>query len=629
LASWDKGWPVAIRTRGRLFTLLVVLSAVLIFVPSFLNSQSSSPPGSEPTNKLPESTPILRATTRLVLLDVVVTDHRGQFVPGLKAGDFTVLEDGKQQKVSAFTVHTVPSAPKPNFPPLQLPPHQYSNFTYVPPEVDRPVTIVLLDMLNTSGLGQQYARKQMLEFLKALAPDRPVALFTLTSKLHMVQRFTGDSAALVKAATAILANSPLLTSPEAQTQQEEVTARTLETMNGPSSLGPSGEPEPVAGYLPSSIPSIGRAIRDALASQDSLQRAERMSLTINALDVLARSVAGYSGRKNLLWLSAEFPVAFGPNLNPYSPTSGSLNQSKAYDTSNQTHDLHYDTPPIEQTTALLAAAQVSVYPIDVSGVASPGTGIDISTPTTNLSNFDVSQEGQNAGLRQTTAAWDVHEAMSDIARETGGEAFYGTNDLKGALTRSMEEGSNYYTLAYTPVNRDWSGKYRKIEVKTANAAAKLTYRRGYYALPEKEYTGDKAAATMAMAMRLSVPEYTMLLLKVQVLPPDAERKTVSIDYAVSGRDIAFADGPDQRKVATLDFVATAWNKDLKLIAHQSDTMNTKLRPEPYQQILTTGLPFHQELDLQPGTYTLRIGVMDRGNQKIGTVDVPLTVLQKR
>jgi hypothetical protein len=58
-------------------------------------------------------------------------------------------------------------------------------------------------------------------------------------------------------------------------------------------------------------------------------------------------------------------------------------------------------------------------------------------------------------------------------------------------------------------------------------------------------------------------------------------------------------------------------------------MNTKLRPEPYQQILTTGLPFHQELDLQPGTYTLRIGVMDRGNQKIGTVDVPLTVLQKR
>jgi len=37
------------------------------------------------------------------------------------------------------------------------------------------------------------------------------------------------------------------------------------------------------------------------------------------------------------------------------------------------------------------------------------------------------------------------------------------------------------------------------------------------------------------------------------------------------------------------------------------------------------LPFHQELDLKPGSYTLRLGVLDRGSQKIGTVDVPLTV----
>jgi hypothetical protein len=112
---------------------------------------------------------------------------------------------------------------------------------------------------------------------------------------------------------------------------------------------------------------------------------------------------------------------------------------------------------------------------------------------------------------------------------------------------------------------------------------------------------------------------------VQVLPPDAAHKAVHVDYAVDARDIAFADGPDQRKLATLDFVATAWNKDLKLVAHQSDTMNTTLRPEPFQQVLSTGLPFHQELDLKPGTYTLRVGVLDRKNQKIGTVDVPLTV----
>lgn len=613
---------MAILTKAR--TLFAVLSASLFVTTAFLNAQSTSPQGSLPSAQ-PESPPTLRAVTRLVLLDVVVTNHQGQFVPGLNVGDFTVLEDGKPQKVSAFTVHTVPPTPKQPFPPLQLPQHQYSNFTYVPQQSDRPVTIVLLDMLNTSGQGQQYARKQMIQFLKALPPDRPVALFTLSSKLRMIQGFTGDSAVLVKAATEVLAQSPLLTSPEAQTQQEQITARTLEVMNGPTTEGPSGEPEPTRGYLPSSVPSIGRAIRDALASQDSFQKLERMNLTISALDAMARSVAGYSGRKNLLWLSADFPVAFGPTLNPYSQTGGALNRSTAYDTNNQAHDLRYETPPIEQTSALLAAAQVSVYPIDVSGVINPGTGIDISTSTVNLSNYDVTQQNQNASLRETTAVWDTHEAMSDIARETGGEAFYGTNDLKGALSRSMEEGSNYYTFAYTPSNRDWNGKYRKIEVKTANQTAKLTYRRGYYALSGREYTGDKAAATMAMAMKLSLPECTMMLLKVRVLPPDAAHKTVSIDYAVDARDIAFADGPDQRKLATLDFVATAWDKDLKLMAHQSDTMNTTLRPESYQLVTTRGLPFHQELDLKPGAYTLRVGVLDRGNQKIGTVDVPLTV----
>jgi hypothetical protein len=54
-------------------------------------------------------------------------------------------------------------------------------------------------------------------------------------------------------------------------------------------------------------------------------------------------------------------------------------------------------------------------------------------------------------------------------------------------------------------------------------------------------------------------------------------------------------------------------------------MDATLRPEAYQEVMRTGLPFHQELDLKPGSYTLRLGVLDRGSQKIGTVDVPLTV----
>jgi hypothetical protein len=218
--------------------------------------------------------------------------------------------------------------------------------------------------------------------------------------------------------------------------------------------------------------------------------------------------------------------------------------------------------------------------------------------------------------------------MSDIARETGGRAFYGTNDLKDAISRSVQQGSSYYTLAYAPTNHDWNGKYRKIEVKAAPAGTQLTYRRGYYALQERELGETRAAAAMTAAMRPSVPEFTGLLLKVQVLPPDADHTSVRIDYAVGAREINFTDSADQRKHATIDFVATAWDKEFKQAGRVAGSMETTLRPEAYHQVMRTGVPFHQELELKPGTYTLRLGVLDRGSHKLGTVQVPITIPAK-
>jgi VWFA-related protein len=424
----------------------------------------------------------------------------------------------------------------------------------------------------------------------------------------MVQGFTADSDTLIKAATNVLAKAPLLVDSEADIQQQEFIALSM----GGGSLAPA---------------PLTKALLATALSQDNFQEFERMAMTVDALEVLARSVSGYAGRKNLLWLSAEFPVRFGPD---FGRSNSLLNSNTSAGnvgtgTNPQLRDLQNEGRPLPQTAALLAAAQVAVYPINVTGVGSPGTGIDTSTWGQNITIASLQDETAKASERQTTARWDIHEAMSDIARETGGEAFYGSNDIKDVMARGMKEGWNYYTLAYVPAKRVWNGDYRKIEVKTSSSGAKLTYRHGYYAVPTQPYTGDRATAAMAIAMKFSVPDFTMLLLKTQVLPPDANHKTVRIDYAVDAHDIAFSDGTDQRKLASIDFVATAWDKDLTLVSHKTDTMDATLRPQAYQEVLSTGLPFHQELDLKPGTYVLRLGVLDRGSQKIGTVDVPLTV----
>ena len=121
----------------------------------------------------------------------------------------------------------------------------------------------------------------------------------------------------------------------------------------------------------------------------------------------------------------------------------------------------------------------------------------------------------------------------------------------------------------------------------------------------------------------------MLLMRVQVLMPDKEHDKIRVDYAVAPQDISFSDTKDGRKHGVIDFVAAQYDKDGKDIGHVVNTMTANIRPEVFQEVLKTGVPNHQELELKPGAYLLRLGVMDRTSKKIGTVDVPLNTAGAR
>jgi hypothetical protein len=293
--------------------------------------------------------------------------------------------------------------------------------------------------------------------------------------------------------------------------------------------------------------------------------------------------------------------------------------------------MRVQAPPIQQTAALLTASQIAVYPIDIRGTISTGTGIETGTQDTYGSMGRLGERRDTVSQRQITMEWDDHDAMSDIARETGGKAFYGSNDIKAALATSMNEGENYYTLAYDPENHKWNGKYRKIEVKCSQDGTKLTYRRGYYAVNQAsladngKVANDQVALLFATAMQPEAPTSTMVLLKVQVLPPDATHKNVRIDYAISPRDVTFTDAPENKKHLALDLMAVAWDKDGKNQGESSDKIDATVPLSTYENAIHSYIPAHEEVEVKPGTYTLRLGVVDRASRRIGTVDVPLTV----
>src|SRR5262249_17814847 len=131
--------------------------------------------------------PTIRVTTRMVLVDVVVTDKQGKPVPGLRAEDFTIEEKGKTQKIASFT-----TSPEAGAKPEPLPPGIYSNRAqYRSP--GGPITVLLLDALNTAFKDQAYARQQMLKFVQQqYRPGQRMAVFTLTGQLQVLQDFTSD-----------------------------------------------------------------------------------------------------------------------------------------------------------------------------------------------------------------------------------------------------------------------------------------------------------------------------------------------------------------------------------------------------------------------------------------------------
>jgi len=546
-------------------------------------SQTATGPANNTPNS-PGNGPTFHATSRLVLVDVVVTGKHGEFIRELKPTDFTVLENGKPQKIAGFSAHTASAASDTATQNLQLPLNVYSNFTNLEP--GHPITIVLLDMLNTQYLERAYARQQMLKFLSSMPEGQPIALFALGSKLRMLQGFTQKSDALIAAAKRIIdkdENAHLQT-----TEQELSDAAAMDAMLAT-----------YAGRSPADSVSIAGALSDEQVAQTDV----RVFSTLRSLQALATMVAGYGGRKNLIWLSADFPITFGPGFDlafTAAPGGRPAANSNLY-----VEDLH-------NTSSMLASSQIAVYPISVRGLSTEGPG--------------ASDMGAAAGVaQQTLARWNTETTMDDIARETGGEAFYNQNDLRRLMIRSLDEGTNYYTLAYVPQDYNWDARYRKIEVKVAVDGVKPRYRNGYYATPNKATNQNDAAHLLAAAMQPAVPESTSLLFKAQVLPPAADRKSVSIDFAVSPSSLTLVDSPDQRKNATVDFMAVALDKNLKESGIASNTVAAAMRPETYQQVLKTGFPGHLDLEVKPGKYLLRLGVIDRNSEKIGTLDVPLDV----
>ena len=160
---------------------------------TFLSGPVFAQTAATPETEAPVAT--LKLNVRTVLVDVVVTDKKGQAVPGLQKDDFQVLEDGKPQAVTFFEPNfAADSSAASATPAPALPPNTFTNVPAVAP--NEAVNVLLMDALNTPVADQSYAHKQMVRYLASIPPGIRVGVFVLGEKLRIVQGFTEDSALL-------------------------------------------------------------------------------------------------------------------------------------------------------------------------------------------------------------------------------------------------------------------------------------------------------------------------------------------------------------------------------------------------------------------------------------------------
>jgi len=554
-----------------------------------------NPPVATPHTQTPvdsaSSLLTLRVTSRLVYIDVTVRDSQGRFVRGLTQQDFKLFEDRHEQSFR-LDVHSKDPAEgavgevKTEAAVPHVAPLDQKQFSNVPQSsgTSNSISMVLLDLLNTPQLDQLYARQQLLTFLKAMPRGQQVALFVLSDRLHMVQPFTGSSDRLIAAAEKIRPKDLTLIHSQEESVQD-------------------------ADWVAEFVAAIGRSAAGAVKPfepQVLEQNAERREyMTEAALRELARATAGYPGRKNLLWLAESFPIAIGSQLT-------------------KTRYIGQDVVGTRITSEMLANSRIAIYPISLLGLEAGG----VSASANGLG--EVNALGGTYGKtlnNQAAARHDLWELMDDIARETGGRAFYGTNDFARALESSLDDGSNYYALSYVPSNADWNGHFRDVEIKIQRKGYTLSYRRGYFAFPDVSPASD-INKDFSIAMQPMTPESTMVLLKSKILPSDQAGKEVIVESTIDPDTVAFtttADGHHHAKLLVTLIALNDGETQPRQPPQSSGNLNADLDPARYNFILHNGIAFQQRLTLAPGKYRLRLGVMDDTSHRIGTIDMPVSV----
>jgi VWFA-related protein len=445
--------------------------------------------------------------------------------------------------------------------PAPLPPGMFSNEFTVSAATS--ATVILIDKLNTSMVDQIAVREQAIKFMQEIRPTDRVGIYLLdnSDSIRVLHDFTADAASLIKALKQI----------KPRTSNEVAAAEdVLDTSMVDANIDPQ-------------LLEWARGVDEQ--RQIDVTR-DRVRHTNAGLATIADRMAGIEGRKSVVWISSGFPISMA--------TTAGRQTSLA--------------PDINSGLLALNDANVAVYPVDARRL---------------IGAFATPASARQQEFTTLSTVRNITDTLELVAEETGGRAFFNSNDLTGAMRRAIDDGQLMYVLGYYPSHERWNNQFREIKVQVNRRGADVRHRRGYVATPTPSRNRSLRDARIKDAAQSPV-EMTGIGLLAQAVR--AEGQAVTLAVRIDPNDVA------------LEKTGDKWTGEVDLLVAQASgqgahsvllhtTLSLALTDEQREKVMASGLALSRGITLQNNPYQLKIVARDAKTGAIGTLIIPANKLK--
>jgi VWFA-related protein len=507
----------------------------------------------------------LKIQSDIVLTNVVVRDKKtGEVVKGLKASDFTIYENGKPQSISTFDYQNVDEA------------------------------AVLRENSTVSGKTSiaDLVNKNFATSPEDLKDHRLIVMFFDLSSMQ-----PEDTDRAVEAAqdyvnkkmqpadlVALVSMSTGLTMDQDFTSDKEILLKGLGKYNGTEGTGLAlgNEGGDSAGTADDA---------SSYTADDSEYNALNTDRELYAIRTIAKSLERVNQRKSLLYFSGGLT------------RQGIENQASLRSATNEA-----------------VKANMAIYSVDSRGLqALPPVG-DASTGSLRGTAAYSGAAMQN----QLNSNFSSQELLDTLSRDTGGKAFFDSNDFAPAFQQVQHDTEAYYIVGFRSTNTARDGSYRHLTVKINRSDVKLEYRPGYYAQSDFQHQkNEDREQVLNDEIRSDLPATDVAIyLQALYFRLDDNRFFVPISLIVPGSQIPFLKNGDRDK-ANIDVIGQVKNSQGIIVGNVRDTV--KLALDQSQQVQRKNIQYATGFTLAPGKYHVKFVVRENQTGRLGSFETDLQV----